>query len=171
MNSETIYKIVQLIRTLLPTFAAIGTVSSAVGFWRIFRKWNEPGIYSLIPFARGWIFGRDSGKTARMIYAGSDGLIVVLTPIFYYIRANGELREYTVGRFVFYLDTAMLIVTAIWAVAEAVRFLSSVHISANLCRENHRGKAWVISWVFLPKFSKIIWGFSNRFITEHKEGV
>ena len=104
-----------------------------------------------------------------MLYALSDGTIVVLTPIFYYIRAFGNVREYTVGRFVFYVDTAMLIVTAIWAVAEAVRFLSSVHISANLCKKNNRGKLWTLSWVLLPKLSKIVWGFSNRFITEHKE--
>ena len=169
MKSEILFNIVQFIRTLLPIFAAIGTISSAVGFWRIFRKWNKPGILSLIPFARGWIFGKDSNKTARMLYALSDGTIVVLTPIFYYIRAFGNVREYTVGRFVFYVDTAMLIVTAIWAVAEAVRFLSSVHISANLCKKNNRGKLWTLSWVLLPKLSKIVWGFSNRFITEHKE--
>ena len=166
MKSETMYQIVQVIRTLLPVFAAIGTVSSAVGFWRIFRKWNKPGIYSVIPFVRGWIFGKDSGNVPRALYACSDGIIVVLTPIFYYIRAYGQVKEYTVGRFVFYVDTAMLIVTCIWAVAEVVRFLSSVHISANLVKKNRKGKVWVVSWVLLPKITKIIWGFSGRFITE-----
>ena len=169
MQSETMLHIVQVIRTLLPMFAAIGTISSAVGFWRIFRKWNKPGILSLIPFARGWIFGKDSPRRSRTLYAGSDGMIVVLTPIFYYIRANGTLREFAVGRFVFYVDTAMLIVTAIWAVAEVIRFLSSVHISANLCRKNHRGRGWVASWILLPKLTKILWGFSGRFITKSQE--
>ena len=79
----------------------------------------------------------------------------------------GELREYVIGRFVFYVDRAMLIVTAIWAVAEIVRFLSSVHISANLCKKNNRGKAWIFSWILLPKLSKIIWGFSDKFIAEN----
>lgn len=169
MRSEILFNIVQFIRTLLPIFAAIGTISSAVGFWRIFKKWKKPGILSLVPFARGWIFGKDSGKIPRTLYALSDGMIVVLTPVFYYIRAFGEVKEYSIGRFVFYVDTAMLIVTAIWAVAEIVRFLSSVHISANLCKKNNRGKGWIFSWVLLPKFSKIVWGFSNRFITERKE--
>ena len=169
MKSETLFHIVQFIRTLLPIFAAIGTISSAVGFWRIFQKWHKPGILSLIPFVRGWIFGKDSGKTARTLYAVSDGMIVVLTPIFYYIRAYGEVQEYVIGRFVFYVDRAMLIVTAIWAVAEVIRFFSSVHISANLCKKNHRGKAWTFSWVLLPKLSKIVWGFSGRFITEPRE--
>ena len=167
MKSETLFNIAQLIRTLLPIFAAIGTISSAVGFWRIFRKWHKPGILSLVPFARGWVFGKDSGRTARTLYAISDGVIVVLTPIFYYIRAYGELREYVIGRFVFYVDRAMLIVTAIWAMAEIVRFLSSVHISANLCKKNNRGKAWIFSWILLPKLSKIIWGFSDKFIAEN----
>ena len=90
MKSETLFNIAQLIRTLLPIFAAIGTISSAVGFWRIFRKWHKPGILSLVPFARGWVFGKDSGRTARTLYAFSDGVIVVLTPIFYYIRAYGR---------------------------------------------------------------------------------
>ena len=151
MGSETMYQIAQVIRTLLPVFAAIGTVSSAVGFWRMFRKWGEPGVLSLVPFARGWIFGRDSGRVARLLYAASDGMIVVLTPIFYYIRAFGDLQEFVVGRFTFYVDAPMLVVTAIWAVAEAVRFLSSVHISANLCKKNGRGIAWIVSWILLMR--------------------
>ena len=166
MRTETFYEIAQVIRTLLPVFAAIGTVSSAVGFWRIFSKWNVPGILSLVPFARGWVFGKDSPHTARGLYAFSDGMIVVLTPIFYYIRAYGKLSEYRIGGFVFYVDRAMLIVTAIWAVCEVVRFLSSVHIAANLCKKNNRGKGWVVSWVLLPKISKILWGFSDRFMTD-----
>ena len=169
MNTETLYNIANIIRSLMPVFAAIGTVSSAVGFWRIFQKWHKPGILSIIPFARGWIFGKDSGRTARMLYAGSDGMILTLTPIFYYIRANGQLQEYNFHGFTFYMDKPMLIVTSIWAVAEVVRFLSSVHISANLCKKNNKGKVWVFSWVFLPKFSKIVWGFSNRFITGNGE--
>ena len=169
MNSQTIYNLVQLIRNLLPVFAAIGTISSAIGFWRIFQKWRAPGILSLVPFARGWVFGRDSGRTARFLYAFSDGLIFVLTPIFFYIRANGALREYTVWRFTFYVDTPMLIVTAIWAAAEVARFLSSVHITANLCKKNHRGKIWVASWILLPKLTKVLWGFSGRFIQEPRE--
>ena len=169
MESGMLFQIVQIVRTLLPLFATIGTISSIVGFWRIFQKWNKPGMLSLIPFARGWIFGKDSGKTARTLYALSDGMIAVLTPIFYYIRIHGDLQEYPVGRFVFYVDRAMLIVTAIWAVAEVIRFLSSVHISANLCRKNHMGKAWIFSWVLFPMFAKIAWGFSDRFLAKPQE--
>ena len=169
MKSETMYQIVQVIRTLLPIFAAIGTISSAVGFWRIFKKWGKPGYLSLIPFVRGWIFGKDSPNIPRFLYSFSDGMIVVLTPIFYYIRAFGEVQEYTVGSFVFYVDHAMIIVMAIWAVMEIVRFVSSVHISANLVEKNNQKKGWVISWVLLPKITKIIWGFSNRFIKENGE--
>ena len=165
-RSETMYRIAEIIRSLLPVFAAIGTISSAAGFWRIFSKWKVPGYYSLIPFVRGWIFGKDSANRARFLYAFSDGLIVVLTPIFYYIRANGRLQEYKIGTFTFYMDRAMLVVTIIWAICEAVRFFSSVHISANLVKKNHQKKVWALSWVFLPKISKIIWGFSDRFIKE-----
>ena len=162
MNSQIMYDIVQVIRTLMPIFAAIGTVSSAVGLWRMFKKWNTPGLFSLIPFVRGWVFGRDSGRVPRLLYAVSDGIIVVLTPIFYYIRAYGDVTEYVFHGFTFYVDTPMLIVTAIWAVCEVVRFMSSVHISANLCKKNNRGKGWIISWVLMPQISKILWGFSNR---------
>ena len=171
VKSETLFNIVQFIRTLLPIFAAIGTISSAVGFWRMFRKWDKPGYLSLIPFIRGWIFGKDSGNIARFLYAFSDGMIVVLTPIFYYIRIYGEVQEYVVGEFVFYVDRAMLIITAIWAVMEAIRFFSSIHISANLVKKNNRGKGWIVSWVLLPDFSKIVWGFSNRFLKETKENT
>ena len=170
MKSETLYTIVQVIRTLLPIFAAIGTITSIIGFWKMFQKWNKPGYLSLLPFARGWIFGKDSPQTSRFIYALSDGLIVVLTPIFYYIRAYGEVQEVTVMGHLFYVDKAMLIVTAIWAVCEVARFLSSVHISANLCKKNKRGKGWVASWVLMPKLSKIIWGFSGKYLTENKGG-
>lgn len=79
MKSETLFHIVQFIRTLLPIFAAIGTISSSIGFWRMFQKWNKPGVLSLVPFVRGWVFGKDSPKKARLLYAVSDGIIVVLT--------------------------------------------------------------------------------------------
>ena len=164
MNSETLYQIVQTIRTLLPVFAAIGTISSAVGFWKIFNKWGKPGVLSLLPFARGWIFGKDSETIPRSLYAISDGLIVVLTPIFYYIRANGKVEEVMIAGHLFYIDKAMLVVTVVWAICEGIRFLSSVHISANLCKKNERGKGWTISWVLMPKISKIIWGFSDQYI-------
>lgn len=157
MKSETLFHIVQFIRTLLPIFAAIGTISSAIGFWRMFQKWNKPGVLSLVPFVRGWVFGKDSPKKARLLYAVSDGIIVVLTPIFYYIRAYGDVQEYVIRGFTFYVDNAMLVVTAIWAVAEVIRFLSSVHLSANLCKKAGRGKGW------------IVWGFSGRYITEREE--
>ena len=122
MKSETLYNIAQFIRNLLPIFAAIGTISSAIGFWKMFQKWNKPGILSLVPFVRGWIFGKDSKKSARIFYSLSDGIILVLTPIYYYIRAYGDLKEYTIGKFVIYLDTPMLIVTVIWAVAERNKY-------------------------------------------------
>ena len=166
MNAETMYKIAQVIRTLLPIFAAIGTVTSAVGFWKIFRKWGRPGWYSLLPFVRGWVFGKDSPKTARLLYAVSDGIIVVLTPIFYYIRATGELQAVSAHGFTFYIDRAMLFITVIWAIAEAVRFLSSIHISSNLVKKNDRGKGWAAFWVLFPKYAKIIWGFSGRFLKD-----
>ena len=170
MEAETMYEIVQVIRTLLPIFAAIGTISSIIGFWKIFQKWNKPGILSVVPFIRGWIFGKDSPQNPRLIYALSDGMIEVLTPIFYYIRAYGNVEKVIVRGFVFYVDKKMLIITAIWAVCEVARFLSSVHISANLCKKNKRGKAWIASWVLMPKISKIIWGFSGKYINENKAG-
>lgn len=77
--------------------------------------------------------------------------------IFYYIRAYGDVQEYVIRGFTFYVDNAMLVVTAIWAVAEVIRFLSSVHLSANLCKKAGRGKGW------------IVWGFSGRYITEREE--
>lgn len=169
MTSETMYNIVQFVRTLMPIFAAIGTVTSVIGFWKMFRKWGKPGVLSLLPFIRGWIFGKDSANTPRLIYAAADGMIVTLTPIFYYIRAYGDLQEYVVGGYTFYVDKAMLIVTAIWAVAEIARFFSSVHISANLCKKNRKGKGWTISWVLMPKLSKILWGFSNKLMIEEEQ--
>ena len=169
MKSELFYNITQLIRTLLPVFAAIGTITSAVGFWRIFNKWRINGIYSLIPFVRGWIFGKDSKIIPRIFYAVSDGIIVVLTPIFYYLRVYGNIEEYTIGKFVIYVDRAMLIVIIIWVLVELIRFFSSIHIAANLCKKNNRGKGWIFSWVLIPQFTKIVWGFSNKFIKEFKE--
>ena len=68
---------------------------------------------SLLSFIRGWIFEKDSANTPRLIYAAADGMIVTLTPIFYYIWAYGDLQEYVVGGYTFYVDKAMLIVTAI----------------------------------------------------------
>ena len=169
MNSQIMYNIVQVIRTLLPVFAAIGTISSAVGFWRMFRKWDTPGWFSLIPFLRGWVFGRDSSRLPRLLYAISDGMIVVLTPIFYYIRAYGDVTEYVFHGFTLYVDTPMLIVTAIWAVCEVVRFLSSVHITTKLCKKNDRGIGWVFTWILLPQVSKILWGFSNRIMADSRK--
>lgn len=165
-NSERMYAIAQFIRTLMPIMAAIGTVSSAIGLWRMFNKWHKPGILSLIPFARGWIFGRDSDIKPRLIYSISDGVILVLTPIFYWIRATGTLTEAHIWKFTFYVDRSMIIITVFWAIAEIMRFYSSVHISANLVKKNKQKKRWVLSWIFLPKFSKVVWGFSNRYVKE-----
>ena len=169
MNHEFMYHIAQVIRTLMPIFAAIGTVSSIIGLWRIFVKWNRPGILSVVPFARGWIFGKDSETKPRLIYSISDGVIMVLTPIFYWIRATGVLTEMKIGNFTFYVDKSMVVITIFWAVAEILRFLSSVHISAKLVRKNHQKKGWILSWILLPKLSKIIWGFSNGFVKEDEE--
>jgi multisubunit Na+/H+ antiporter MnhG subunit len=154
MKSETLLAIVQVIRTLLLIFAAIGTIFSIIGFLRMFQKWNKPGILSVISFTRGWF--KYSGLKARIFYALSDGIIVVLTPIFYYIKAYGAVEELVVRGYLFYLDKAMLAKTAFWVVAEVIRLLSSVHISANLCRKNNQGKAWIASWILLPKLSKIV---------------
>ena len=158
------YAIAQFIRTLMPIMAGIGTVSSVIGLWRIFSKWHQPGILSLLPFARGWVFGRDSERKPRLIYSISDGVILVLTPIFYWIRAHGELTEAHIGSFTFYVDRSMIIITVFWAIAEIMRFCSSVHISANLVKKNGQKKKWVLSWIFLPKLSKIVWGFSNKYV-------
>ena len=166
LNTERMYAIAQFIRTLMPIMAGIGTVSSVIGLWRMFNKWHQPGILSLLPFARGWVFGRDSEWKPRLIYSISDGVILVLTPIFYWIRAHGELTEANIGSFTFYVDRSMIIITVIWAIAEIVRFCSSVHISANLVKKNGQKKRWVLSWIFLPKLSKIVWGFSNRYVKE-----
>jgi len=165
-NAERMYAIAQFIRTLMPIMAGIGTVSSVIGLWRMFNKWHQPGILSLLPFARGWIFGRDSERKPRLVYSISDGVILVLTPIFYWIRATGTLTETHIGNFTFYVDRSMIIITVIWAMAEIMRFCSSVHISANLVKKNGQKKRWVLSWIFLPKLSKIVWGFSNRYVRE-----
>ena len=66
----------------------------------------------------------------------------------------------------FYVDRSMIIITVVWAIAEIMRFCSSVHISANLVKKNGQKKRWILSWIFLPKFSKIVWGFSNRYVRE-----
>ena len=165
-STERMYVIAQFIRTLMPIMAGIGTVSSVIGLWRMFVKWHQPGVLSLLPFARGWIFGRDSDTKPRLVYSLSDGVILVLTPIFYWIRANGELTEAHFGSFTFYVDRSMIIITVIWAIAEIMRFCSSVHISANLVKKSGQKKRWILSWIFLPKLSKIVWGFSNRYVKE-----
>lgn len=165
-NTERMYTITQFIRTLMPIMAGIGTVSSVIGLWRMFVKWDQPGFLSLLPFARGWVFGRDSERKPRLIYSISDGVILVLTPIFYWIRATGTLTEAHIGSFKFYVDRSMIIITVFWAIAEIMRFFSSVHISANLVKKNGQKKRWVLSWIFLPKLSKIVWGFSNRYVKE-----
>lgn len=168
LNTEVMYNIAQFIRTLMPIMAAIGTISSIVGLWRIFVKWGKPGILSILPFARGWIFGKDSDRRPRLIYSFSDGMIMILTPIFYWIRACGELTPISVYGFTFYVDKSMVIITVIWAIAEILRFSSSVYISANLVKKSRQKKGWVLSWIFLPKLSKIIWGFSNRFVDKNE---
>ena len=43
MKSETLFNIVQFIRTLLPIFAAIGTISSAVGILADIQKMEQAG--------------------------------------------------------------------------------------------------------------------------------
>ncbi len=169
-NTERMYAIAQIVRTLMPIMAAIGTVTSVIGLWKIFRKWNQPGFLSLIPFARGWIFGRDSNKRPRLLYSISDGVILLLTPIFYWIRATGTLTEAHIGGFTFYVDRSMIIITVIWAIAEVTRFGSSVYISANLVKKNGQKKRWILSWVLLPKLSRIVWGFSSRFVKEDAKG-
>ncbi len=166
LNSERMYLIAQMIRTLLPIMAGIGTVSSVIGSWSMFVKWHKPGYLSLLPFARGWVFAKDSALTPRLMYSISDGIILVLTPIFYWIRANVQLTEMTVGNFTFYVDRPMIIITVIWAIMEVMRFGSSIFISANLVKKSGQKKRWVLSWVLFPKFSKIVWGLTNRYVKE-----
>ena len=168
INSNVMLNITQFFRTITPILAAIGTISSTVGFWRIFQKWNKPGIYSIIPFIRGWIFSKDSSYITRMLYSFSDGFIVVLTPIFYWIRIYGNIEEVVIKDFTFYIDRAMIIVVVLWAIAEIVKFISYTIVAKNLCIKNNKKKRWIFSWIFLPKFTKIIWGFSNKFIKKEE---
>ena len=164
MSPDTMYYIAQILRTAMPICAGIGTITSAAGLWQMFHKWGKPGWLSLVPFVRGWIFSKDSSTFMRAVYAISDGIILALTPLFYYIRANGVVQEYQVRGFTFYMDRSMLIITIIWAIAEFVRFLSSVDVSSNLCKKNDQGILWVICWVAFPWLPKILWGLSNRYM-------
>ena len=168
-GSDTMYTIAQIIRTAMPIMAAIGTISSIVGFWRMFTKWGRPGYLSLLPFVRGWIFGKDSEKKPRLVYSISDGSIMVMTPIFYWIRAHGAVTPVTFHGFTFYVDKPMIIITVIWAIAEIARFSSSVFISANLVKKNNQKKGWILSWILFPKYTKIIWGFSNKYVKNGPE--
>ena len=168
-GADVMHGLAQLLRTLLPVMAAIGTISSVAGLWRMFVKWGRPGALSLVPFARGWIFGKDSNALPRAVYSISDGAIMALTPIFYYIRAFGDLAAVTVGGFTFYVDGPMLAVAAIWAVAELLRFGTSVCVSSNLVNKHRQKKRWVLSWVLLPQLTQIVWGFSSRFVARSGE--
>ena len=168
INSDIMLTITQVLRTITPFLAAIGTISSTVGFWRIFQKWNKPGIYSMIPFVRGWIFSKDSSFITRALYSFADGFIVVLTPIFYWIRINGKVEEVIIKDFTFYIDRTMLTVVVIWAIAEVVKFISYAITAKNLCIKNNKKKRWIFSWIFLPKITKVIWGFSNKFIKKEE---
>ncbi len=163
-GNDLLYELAQLLRSLMPLMAAIGTASSIVGLWKMFTKWGYSGALSLLPFIRGWIFAKDSSTAARATYSISDGTILVLTPIFYGIRMFGHLTPVAVGRFTFYLDTPMLIVTAIWAVAEVARFASKVPVTVSLVEKSGQKKRWVLSWMVFPKISQIIWGFSDKFV-------
>ena len=150
----------------MPILAGIGTVSSIIGLARIFNKWHQPWFLSMLPFARGWIFAKDSKTEIRLIYSIFDGLILIMTPIFYWIRATVQLTEVQIGSFIIYVDRPMIILTIFWAIAEIMRFYSSVHISANLVKKNGQKKKWILSWIFLPQISKIVWGFSDRYVKE-----
>ena len=167
---DIIYEITELIRTALPIFAAIGTISSIIGFWRIFKKLNVPGIFSLIPFVRSFIFSKDSNFWVKLFYSLSDGFIMILTPIFYYIRAYGNLRPVEIYGITFYLDTAMLIVVIIWAILEVIRFITHAMVTNKIVIKNNQKKIWVLAWIFIPKITKIIWGFSNKFIKAENQG-
>ena len=35
------------------------------------------------------------------------------------------------------------------------------------CKKSGQKKRWILSWIFLPKLSKIVWGFSNRYVKEN----
>ena len=161
---NVILEITELIRTAIPIFAAIGTITSIIGFWRIFKKWNVPGILSLIPFVRSWIFSKDSNFWIKLFYSLSDGFIMILTPIFYYIRAYGELKPVKIYGITFYLDTPMLIVVIIWAILEIIKFISYALVTNKIVIKNNQKKIWVLAWILIPKITKIIWGFSNKFI-------
>ena len=163
MNSENLFYIIaELFRNLMPYMAALGTLSSIVGFWRMFRKWNRPGYLSLLPFARGYIFGKDSSRGMRLLYSISDGMIMLLTPVFYYVRAKGGLTPVEFFGFTVYVDASMIAIVIVWAILEVTKFLSSVNVSTNLCKKNNRGKLWIVSWVLMPQISKILWGFSDK---------
>ena len=62
LNTERMYAIAQVIRTLMPVMAGIGTVTSAIAFWRMFNKWNQPWILS-------WIF---LPKLSKIIWGFSN---------------------------------------------------------------------------------------------------
>lgn len=163
---DIVLVITELIRTAIPIFAAIGTIGSIIGFWRIFKKWNIPGALSLVPFVRSWKFSKDSNFWIKLSYSLSDGFIMILTPIFYYIRAFGKLKPVVIHGITFYLDTPMLIVVIIWAILEVIKFVSYALVTNTIVIKNNQKKIWVLAWIIAPKLTKIIWGFSNKFIKE-----
>ena len=165
-GNDLLYELAELLRSLMPLMAAIGTVSSIIGLWKMFTKWGYSGALSLLPFTRGWVFAKDSGFAARATYSISDGTIMVLTPIFYAIRMFGQLTPVDVAGFTFYVDTPMLVVTAIWAVAEVARFTSKVPVTVSLVDKSGQKRRWVLSWMVFPKISQVLWGFSGKFVKQ-----
>ena len=171
MHSVNMIKLIDLVRILLPYFTALCTIFATVGFWRMFRKWNQPGYLSLLPFARGWIFARDSRKTPRLVYTISDGIVLLMTPAFYYFSATGRTAAHRFLGYTIYMDSSLLVLTVIWCILQACVFVSSIFVSRRLCEVNETNKFWMICWILVPNLTKIIWGFSEKYLKRKTPAV
>ena len=78
-------KFINLVWEIILYLVALFTLTSIIGLRKMFNKWHKSGLLSLVSFTRGWIFSKDSKLAIRLIYSISDGIILILTPIYYWL--------------------------------------------------------------------------------------
>lgn len=140
--------------TIDSIFSVIAWLALSLGSFALFRKDSIKGIYAFIPGVREY-------HVALMAEREEDGRTYFLLAVCRYI-----------GTFMTGLFDKAPVMKLFWAIISIAvgmaQILFGVRIFLSLCDVFEKKRKWTLMWVFFPTITSIIWGFSKKYVPNHK---
>ncbi len=127
---------------------------TSIGCFRLFRKDGIKGIYAFIPGVREYML-------AIMSEREEEGRTYFILTVCYYLSIiTASIFDEGSMMHNFWIIAGIAIYIAV--------LFFSVKIFLSLCDVFGRKRKWTILWITFPEIAALIWGFSKKFIPEHK---